>query len=82
MTDDYITRINESVDRYHLLSDLIDCITEQPHLSMTRLSTETINRIATCTVDFLIHSATELRQTVDSILRIDGIDEVQRVDIE
>lgn len=79
----YPVRIHiRGVDRYHLLSDLIDCITEQQHLSMTRLSTETVDRIATCTVDFLIHSATELQQAIDSIMHIDGIDEVQRVDIE
>lgn len=55
---------------------------EQQHLSMTRLTTETADRIATCTVDFMIHSVSELQQTIDSILQIKGIDEVQRVDIE
>lgn len=79
----YPVRIHiRGVDRYHLLSDLIDCITEQQHLSMTRLTTETADRIATCTVDFMIHSVSELQQTIDSILLIKGIDEVQRVNIE
>lgn len=79
----YPVRIHiRGVDRYHLLSDLIECITERQHLSMTRLTTETADRIATCTVDFMIHSVSELQQTIDSILQIKGIDEVQRVDIE
>ncbi len=44
------------VDRYHVLSDLVECITEKIHLSMARLFTGTINRIAECTIDFAVHS--------------------------
>jgi hypothetical protein len=49
---------------------------------MTGLETETVDRIASCTIDFLIHSVSELQTTIDSILRIKGIDEVNRLDIE
>lgn len=70
------------VDRYHLLIDLVDCITEQQHLYMTGLATETVDRIASCTIDFLIHSVSELQSTIASILKIKGIDEVKRVDVE
>ena len=67
------------VDRYHLLSDLIDCITEKLHLSISKLATETIDRIATCTIDFAVHSAGELDCAIKSISSIKGVDEVYRV---
>jgi len=70
------------VDRYHLLSDLIDCITERLHLSMNKLFTETVDRIAVCTIDFAVHSAGELDAAIKSISAIKGVDEVHRVDIE
>ncbi len=70
------------VDRYHLLSDLIDCITEKLHLSINKLSTEMIDRIAVCTIDFAVHSAGELDTAIMSIFAIKGVDEAQRVDIE
>jgi GTP pyrophosphokinase len=70
------------VDRYHLLSDLIDCITEKLHLSINKLTTETIDRIAVCSIDFVVHSASELDSAIKSISAIKGVDEVHRVDIE
>ncbi len=70
------------IDRYHLLSDLIECITEKLHLSMPRLFTETVDRIADCTIDFAVHSSDELQAAVDMISKIPGIDEVSRIDIE
>lgn len=69
------------IDRYHLLSDLVDCITERQRLSMTELSTNTIDNIAECTIDFAIHSVKELNETIESINAIDDIDEVYRVEI-
>lgn len=71
-----------SVDRYHLLSDLIDCITEKLHLSINKLSTETIDRIAVTSIDFSVHSAGELDAAIKSISVIKSVDEVHRVDIE
>ena len=70
------------VDRYHLLSDLIDCITEKLHLSINKLATETIDRIAVCSIDFAVHSANELDSAIKSISAIKDVDEVHRVDIE
>ena len=69
------------IDRYHLLSDLIECITEQQHLSMTELSTNTVDNIAECTIDFAVHSIKELNEAMESINAIDGIDEVYRINI-
>ena len=67
------------IDRYHLMSDLIDCITDRLHLTMQGLSTENTDRIAVCTIDFSVHSLGELQQAMESIARIGGIDEVTRL---
>lgn len=79
----YPVRISiRSVDRYHLLSDLINCITDRQHLSMDKLAIETVDHIVTCTIDFKIHSVGELQAAINSIAVIDGVDEVKRIDIE
>ncbi len=79
----YPVRISvRALDRYHLLSDLVDCITDQLHLSMRGLRTETTDSIGVCTIDFAVHSMSELQRAIDSIAAIDGVDEVQRINIE
>ena len=79
----YPVRIRiRGIDRYHLLSDLIYCITEQLQLSMNGLATETADHIGVCTIDFSIHSSDELEAALRSIEAIDGVDEVSRIDIE
>ena len=81
--DLYPVRISvRAIDRYHLLSDLVDCITEQLHLSMRGLKTETADNIGVCTIDFAVHSMGELQMAMDSIAAIAGVDEVQRIDVE
>jgi GTP pyrophosphokinase len=64
------------------LSDLIGCITERLHLSINKLTTETIDRIAVSSIDFDVHSAGELDAAIKLISTIRGVDEVYRVDIE
>lgn len=79
----YPVRISvRAIDRYHLLSDLVECITEKLCLSMLGLKTETIDNIGVCTIDFAVHSMRELQTAMDSIAAIPGVDEVQRIDIE
>lgn len=79
----YPARIKiRGVDRYHLLSDIIECIAGKQHLSIIRLFTETIDRIAECTIDFMVHSADELQAAMDLISKIKGVDEVSRINIE
>ena len=68
-----------AIDRYHLLRDIIDCFVERQHLSMTRLTTHTEDDIVECLIDFPVHSVDELHLTIDSISRIPGVDEVQRL---
>ncbi len=71
-----------SVDRYHLLIDVIDCITERLHLFINKLVTETVDRIVITTIDFTVRSAGELDAAIKSIYTIKGVDEVYRLDIE
>ncbi len=79
----YPVRISvRALDRYHLLSDLVDCITEKLQLSMRGLRTETTDSIGVCTIDFAVHSMGELQRAMDSIAAIQGVDEVQRINIE
>ena len=79
----YPVRISvRAIDRYHLLSDLVDCITEKLRLSMISLMTETADNIGVCTIDFAVHSMGELQTAMSSIAAIAGVDEVQRIDIE
>lgn len=70
------------VDRHHLLSDVVACVTEKQNLSISKLVTETKDRIVETTVDFEVHSAEELQQAIDSIGEINNVDGVARVDIE
>ena len=70
------------IDRHHLLSDVVACITEQQSLSISKLHTVTQDRIVETTVDFEVHSSNELKQAIDNIRRIKNVDEVARIDIE
>ena len=79
----YPVRISvRAIDRYHLLSDLVECITEKLCLSMRGLKTETEDNIGVCTIDFAVHSMGELHTAMESIAAISGVDEVQRIDVE
>lgn len=71
-----------AVDRYHLLVDLLNCISDQEHLAMSALNTQTQDNISVITVDFYVHSLDELMHVRNSIEQIDGVDEVKRVNIE
>lgn len=79
----YPVRIRlRGVDRYHLLSDVVACVTEQQNLSISKLTTVTIDRIVETSIDFSVHSAEELQTAIDMISRIENVDEVFRVNIE
>ncbi len=70
------------IDRYHLLRDIIDCITEKQNLSITKLATATIDHIVECTIDFPVHSAGELQEAINSIAEIPNVDEVYRTSLD
>ena len=70
------------VDRYHILSDVVECITDKLKLSIDCLHTETIDRIVECYIDFKVHSREELDNIVALIDSIEGVDEAHGVNIE
>ena len=73
----YPVQINiHAVDRYHLLIDLVDCITNGMKLSISSLNTVTEDEIVNCTIHFSVHSFRELQKVITSINAIPGVDEV------
>lgn len=71
-----------AVDRYHLLRDVVACVTEKQHLSISKLVTVTTDRIVETQIDFEVHSVNELQEAMKSISNIPSIDEVYRMDVE
>jgi len=69
-----------AVDRYHLLSDMIDCFTNQLHLSMNKLAITTTDCIVDCTVSFGVSSLADLKHVVESLQEINGVEEVKNLD--
>lgn len=67
-----------AVDRYHLLIDLVDCITNRMKLSLTHIHSESHDEIVTCSAIFTVHSSAELQEVISSISEIEGVDEVNQ----
>ncbi len=78
----YPVKINiTAVDRYHLLIDIIECITNKLKLSLSHITTECVDEIVTSSVTFSVHSSAELQEVISSISDIEGVDEVsQRIE--
>ena len=70
-----------AVDRFHLLSDMIDSITNELNLSIISLSTNTVDCIVNCTITFSVHSFGELQTIIAQIAAIEGVEEVKRIKI-
>ncbi len=68
-----------AVDRFHLLSDMINCITDELSLSIDALTTKTVDCLVYCTINFSVHSYMELQTIIAHISAIEGVDEVKRV---
>ena len=66
-----------AVDRNHLLSDMINCITQELNLSIDSLNTKTDDCIVNCTISFGVHSYTELQTINAQISAIEGVEEVK-----
>ena len=67
-----------AIDRYHLLFDIINCITTELHLSMQSLNTTNIDSIANLDITVSVHSYDELQTIMSHIAAINGVDEVNR----
>lgn len=65
-----------AVDRYHMLSEIIDCITNQLKLPIEGIHTQTEDNIVSCDIDFPVHSYDELQTAITSLNAIKGVDEV------
>ena len=78
----YPVKINiKAVDRYHLLIDIVECITNKLRLSLSHISTECVDEIVACSATFSVHSSAELQEVISNISDIDGVDEVsQRIE--
>ena len=74
-----ITLRIEAVDRYHLLVDLIDHITNILGLNIDSLTTETVDNIVNCRITFFVHSVSEFIRAKEHIYEIKGVDEVRQV---
>lgn len=70
------------IDRYHLLRDILDCIVEDHHLSLTGITSRKEDNLARCTIDFNVHSTQELNETVAGISAIDGVELLQAATID
>ena len=68
-----------AVDRFHLLSDMIKCITNDLCLSIDSLSTSTSDCIVHCTINFSVHSYGELQTIIAQVSAIDGVEEVKQI---
>lgn len=68
-----------AVDRFHLLSDMIDSITNELNLSIGSLTTNTVDCIVNCTITFSVHSFGELQTIISHIAAINGVEEVKQV---
>jgi len=67
----------KAVDRFHLLEDLIDCITNQLKLSIVSLNTQTVDEIVDCDILFKVHSFVELETVMANICLIENVEEVE-----
>ena len=70
----------KAVDRYHLLSEMTECITNKLQLPIDSIETHTVDYIVDCLIRFQVHSFDELQDIIANISSIDGVDEVQRED--
>lgn len=68
-----------AIDRFHLMSDIVECLTSNLHLSIDYLHTESHDNIVECTVHYSVHSADELRTAVKRLAAIEGVDEVYKL---
>ena len=68
-----------AVDRNHLLSDMIDSITNELNLSICSLTTKTVDCIVNCAITFSVHSFGELQTIIGHISAIYGVEEVKQV---
>lgn len=73
------TILIKGVDRYHLLRDIIDAITNRYKLLIRSINTRTEDNLFELRLDFDVHSSRELNDIILHISEIDSVDEVTRI---
>lgn len=71
------TRIR-GVDRYHILQDIVSCLSDTIGVSLSGMNIETKDEIFDCVISYEVHSADELRTALRYLASIDGIDEITK----
>ena len=72
-----VTIVIKAIDRYHLLVDLVDSITNELHLAIDSIHTSTTDSIVTVEIAFGVHSFMELQSIISHIAAIPAVDEVK-----
>ena len=67
------------VDRYHLLIDITNTITENFHLLIISLNTAASDNIVDCIIKFFVHGVDELKEVLTQLYRVEGVDEVHTI---
>lgn len=67
------------VDRYHMIIDLVECISNQLNLSIGSINTETSDAIVKIKISFAVHSFHELQSINSHIKAIPDVDEVKLI---
>ncbi len=76
-----VTVAIRAIDRYHLLMDLIEEISNRLHLSIDSLTTTTQDEIVECSMTFFVHSVQELVAALNHLYHIEGVEEVKGVGV-
>ncbi len=67
------------VDRYHMIIDIVDCISNTLGLSIGSINTETHDAIVNIHLRFAVHSFTELQSIMTHLSSIPDVDEVKLI---
>ena len=67
------------VDRYHMIIDIVDCISNTLGLSIESINTETHDSIVSIHLRFAVHSFNELQSIVKHLSSIPDVDEVKLI---
>lgn len=71
-----VTVAIRAIDRYHLLMDIIEEISNHLGLSIDSLTTTTKDEIVECSITFFVHSVRELVLSLQRLYEIEGVEEV------
>lgn len=74
-----ITFCIKAIDRYHLLVDMIDHISNVLNLNIDSVTTSTVDDIVDMRITFFVHSVSEMIRAKKHIYTIHGIDEVRQI---